>query len=176
MAKEIDHDAMSSTATVVGDSIKGALKGVGVMALAGAVILGVPALLISVPFAAGAAAVGGVIGAVGGGAIGATVGSVLGLGGGASKVRKEQKAFDKQMQRQQENIGATIQQVQQQAYMAGAQDGQAQVIQKLQEVQAAQEQQTNFAAKLADKKGAVTPEAITQQREAAKVAPQQLGA
>lgn len=187
MEKPIDHDKISGAVTVAGDAAKGAVKGVGVAAAGTAALIGgafmapvpvigalaiaavavtaayfiVPAILLSTPVL-----------------VVAGLGAAYGLTKGVSKVVEQKKAFDSQERErgQNQNIGATIQQAQQQAYMAGAQDGQAQVIQKLQEAQAAQEQQTNFAAKFADKKGAVTPEAIMKQREATAAVPPQLGA
>lgn len=185
MAKEINHDAISTTATVAGSTAKGAAKGAGAVILGGlaaiALVAGVVAAAFTYPpivigVVAGAAVLGAIAPALG---IGAAIGAGIGLITGASKVRGEQKAFDRKAKNQQQNIDEVIAQAQQQAYIAGAHDGQVQVIQKLQEIQSAQmaqqEQQTNFAANVG-KKGAVTPEQIIKQREAASAAPQQLGA
>lgn len=163
MEKPIDHGVGSSVATVGLQTGKGVLA----VALISAAVLAVPVALATGTFgflAAGAGIAGGLLG----GTFGAPIGAALGFFGGVSKVRGEQKSFDRQMQNQQQNVGVAISQAQQQAYMAGARDGQAQVVQKLQEIQ---EQQTNFAGKFAGKKG-ISPEDIMKQREAATASPQ----
>lgn len=184
--REVDHDGLTSTATMTGEAAKGAVKGTAVAA--GATLLGaggaMAALGAAVSNPVGALAVTAAVLAVGTLLYfaspvllaGAALGVAYGLAKGSSKVREEKRAFNRSERDRQQNIETVIGQAQQQAYMAGARDGQAHVINKLQEIQAQQEQQTNFAAKFADKKGAVKPEQIIQQREAAKAAPQQLGA
>lgn len=194
MAKEVD-----SVGTVGAETAKGAAKGAGAALFGAAAAVGLGALALSafmvIPVAVGLL-VGGGAGFLAGVAtlaaeavavplmgFGAGIGGIFGIGKGISKVRSERKELEAQSR--DNSIASTIQAAQQQAYLAGARDGQVQVIEKLKEVQAAQEAQatqaaaqtqekpTNFADKV--KKNAITPEAIIQQREVAASTSPQVG-
>ncbi len=194
MAKDINQVSPTTGVDVVEKTAKGAVKGagatlLGMVALAGVAVAAV-ATAFMLPALAGAVAGGAVVGgaflyaAAPVLAVGAGLGAAYALTKGISKMKSEQKELEAQARNRDEAIAGTIQAAQQQAYLAGARDGQVQVISKLQEIQAAQtaqkpeqtqEQQTSFASRVADKKNGITPEAIIQQREAAANTSPQVG-
>ncbi len=194
MAKDINQDSPTTGVDVVEKTAKGAVKGAGATLLGMAALAGAAVAAVATAFmlpALTGAVVGGAL--VGGAflyaaapvlAVGAGLGAAYALTKGISKMKSEQKELETQARNRDEAIAGTIQAAQQQAYLAGARDGQVQVISKLQEIQAAQTAQapqatqgqapqTNFADKV--KKNGITPEAIIQQREAAANTPPQLG-
>lgn len=186
-------------ASVAGETVKGAAKGVGAVALgAVALVAGAAALVAAaVVFPVGAIAVAGG-GLLAGAAAyagsnllaaGAAVGGGYGLYKSISK--NKELAQEKELNEEKRNqaIANTITATAQQAYMAGARDVQAHIVNELhkaQEAQAAmaQETQTNFAARVAQTrnsiapeamtKNSITPEAIIKQREAAAAASNQV--
>jgi hypothetical protein len=177
MEKPVEHDLGSSVSTVAGSTASGAVKGVGALLLAGAAVtagvVGLAALAVNFPLAAGAAVATGVVAAVTApvwapfAGLGAAYGAVKGV----SKVRKENQAYKEAAQ----NIGNQNVEMTKQAYMAGVRDGQVGLMQQIQEAAIAeQQQQAKFAERFA-KKGTVTPESIIQQREAAAGAQHQVG-
>ena len=202
MEKPVEHDLGSGAATVAGSTAVGAVKGA---LFVPAVVLGVGVAAVAavalLPWWASALALGtGALAAVSAPVWMpfAGIGAAIGAYKGGAKVKGEQKAFDVAAHNIEQNAGATIQEAQQQAYMAGmqqgVQEGQSQVINKLREVQAAQEQQAQQAqqikmsqeayhpaddqkGKFADrfKKDSIAPEAIAQKREAAAHAAPQVG-
>ncbi len=185
MVKPVDHDMGSATATVVGNTAKGAVGGVAAFGLLGALVVGGLAFISGAPAVLVPALIGGAISAVMGAVTGATVGSVIGATTGVLKVKNENDRFKQVAHSQEQHIASNMTANAQQAYMDGVQEGQAQVVNKLREVQAQQVQISNPASYPADnqdgkwadrfKKNNVTPEAIAQQRETAAHAAPQVG-
>jgi hypothetical protein len=151
MAKPVDHGIVSATNTIGSSTVTGTIAGVLGMGLLGAAIIGLPALAIGgavFGFTGGvftiagiAATVGGLVGVTSGAVPGAIAGGILGLLSGTSRVSSENLAFNEI--KQQNALGGQVQQVQQQAYMQGAHDGQVHLVQQIQE---AQQAQTGFHA------------------------------
>jgi hypothetical protein len=156
MVKSVDHGAVSSTATVAYDTVKGGVKGMAVVGLIGAVVFGAAAAGVAALVAAAAGAIGigvgvgaaalvaGAIGAVvgglgsavsGGGLLGATVGAVAGLFGGVGRVKNEKAAFVNREGTIRESMQAREQAIAQQAFAMGAQAGQQSVVAELQKYQ-----------------------------------------
>ncbi len=173
----------NQNSSVTGETVKGAAKGVGAVVLGGAALLvGAVAAVAAVaafPVAAAVVAGGVLFAAVVAYATssllaaGAAVGGGYGLYKGISKNRQQAQNHDREM-------AETIKLAQQQAYVAGARDGQVHLVQELQKAQEAQmtkaqENSTRFADKVTQKKDSITPEAIIKQREAAAVASNQVG-
>jgi hypothetical protein len=107
----------------------------------------------------------------------AAIGGMLGFGKGLAKSGSEKPV---RTVSNEQAMADTIQAAQQQAYLMGARDGQIHMvneIQKAQEAQMAKAQETTagFAAKVAQTKNSITPEAIAKQREAAAAASTQVG-
>lgn len=141
MAKPINHGVISSVATVGVETGKGAIGGVALFGGLGALTVGGLAAAIGLfwPLVVAAAVVGGIGGIVAGGSVGAVGGGILGAFRGGSRVTSENSAFALAMNGPEELANARLAGVQQQAYVAGVQDGQARL---MQEIQAAQ--QANF--------------------------------
>lgn len=185
MANPVDHDFASGTATVVGGAAKGLVGGILTFGALGALVAGGLAALAGMTSLLAPALIGGAVAAVAGAAYGATIGGVVGATSGALKVKRENEKFKEVAHSQEHNVAATMQQAQQQAYFAGVQDGQQNVVNKLQEVQAQQaqlaqaayhpadDQKANFADRF--QKKSVAPETIAQQREAAAHAAPHVG-
>ncbi|MEZ5691716.1 MAG: hypothetical protein R3D71_08645 [Rickettsiales bacterium] len=154
MAQAIDHNIGSGAGTVAKEAVKGAVITVATVAAVGALLVGgvaaIAGALVGLEAAsiAGLAVGGGVVGGVGGlvtsSIAGPGVGVLAGLGGavGAAKggfqVGDEKAAYRSVANSQNRNIEATIAQAQQQAYMAGAQDGQRHLIEQIQQSQQAE--------------------------------------
>ena len=105
----------------------------------------------------------------------AAIGGMLGFGKG---VAKSASAKPRPLSNEQA-VADTIQAAQQQAYLMGARDGQVHMISELQKAQTeqlakTQENTASFAAKVAQTKNSITPEAIAKQREAAAAASNQV--
>ncbi len=158
MARQIDHDAASAVSTVGLETGKGIIGGVLTAGVIGAAVLGGIGAIIGgfIPLAIA----GFAIGAIGGATIGATAGGVVGVAEGIGKVGDEKAAF--RAQARSNSVVPIMQAAQQQAYIAGVQDGQVAVVSKLQEMQ---QQQASFAERVG-KKDALKPETIIAQREA----------
>ncbi|MEK6746618.1 MAG: hypothetical protein AABY33_06275 [Pseudomonadota bacterium] len=173
----------NQNSSVTGETVKGAAKGVGAVVLGGlALVAGVVALAAAVyaaPVVMAALAGGALIGgaAVAYAAPVLATGAALGGGYGLYKAMSKNK---QQAQNHDREMAETIKLAQQQAYVAGARDGQVHLVQELQKAQEAQmtkaqENSTKFADKVTQKKDSITPEAIIKQREAAAVASNQVG-
>lgn len=153
MVKSVDHGAVSSTATVAYDTVKGGVKGMLAVGLVGAVIFGAIGAGATALVAAGmgavglgvgigtAALVGGALSAFvggigsalsGGGIIGAVVGAAAGLFGGVGRVKNEKTAFQNREANVRDSMAAREQAIAQQAFAMGAQAGQQSVIAELQ--------------------------------------------
>lgn len=177
-----EHNQITET-SVAGETAKGAAKGalapfVGVLAVAAvATALIAPPVLAfmaveSVALGILAAGVTAAVMAVTG--VSAAIGGIFGFGKGVLKSGDGSKELEAQARRDQE-MAKTIEAAQKQAYQVGVGAGQMEVINEIKKVQdaqlaSAQERTTNFAANV--KKGAITPEQIIQQREAAAAAQQ----
>ena len=195
MAKPINHDFASGTATTAWSAVKGGLLGVVISALViGAVAAGAVALLGSLGIAFGAAVTGGAFGAsmfsgLGGavtaaaGIVGAAFGAASstipaaifgGLGAltGMHKVSVENRAFNHKAERyartQEMERNNVAMAGMQQGYQAGFQEGQQYVVSQL---RAAQEQMMMNEALKAHGGHAAK---IMQQREAAQNAVKQV--
>ncbi|MEQ1705675.1 MAG: hypothetical protein ABL867_06850 [Rickettsiales bacterium] len=179
--------------SAVGETVKGAAKGVGAVVLGSlAVVAGAAALVAAVvllPAGITAAVVGGtalVAGAAYLGssilAAGAAVGGGYGLYKAVSRGKEKEANHAQEQARRDQAIADTINATAQQAYVAGARDGQIHLVQELQKAQKAQQAQlskvqenpTNFAAKVAHTRSSITPEAIIEKREAAASASNQI--
>ncbi len=209
MVKPIEHGAASTVSTAAWETAKGGIAGillfavigaaaaVGVGALGGAIV---GALLPGVT-AAGAAtfmatgvplAITGTLGALAGvfegGMIGGIAGAVLGLFRGGKRVSAESQAYQKKMERRGHTHEITQNNAamagMQQGYMAGFQEGRQHVIAQLQQAQ--EQMLTAQTAKAeAPVEGKFTAhcetkckshaEAVTKGREAAAVASPQVG-
>ena len=164
MAKQIDHDAASAVATVGLETGKGIVGGVLTAAvIGGALTAGVMAAF-GLPILAPALIAAGLSGFFGAG-IGAAAGGAAGVLAGVGKVGDEKAAY--QAKARAISAEPVVQAAQQQAYMAGVQDGQVAVVQHLQQ---AAEAQRSFADRVG-KKDALKPETIIAQREAGSNTP-----
>ena len=108
----------------------------------------------------------------------AAIGGILGFGKGVVKSGSGKSTVRTVSNEQ--AVADTIQAAQQQAYLLGARDGQVHMISELQKAQTeqlakTQENTASFAAKVAQTKNSITPEAIAKQREAAAAASSQVG-
>lgn len=150
MVQAVEHDLGSSVATVGKGAVSGAFDGLGVAGLTGAVIattigavgIALASAIMPVAWGLGLAVCAG-LGAVGGIA---TVGvpAMIAFSGfetlkSGSKVIKEQGRFNQLSENTKQNIDATIGEAQQQAYIAGMQQGhqtgQEVVLNRLQQIQ-----------------------------------------
>lgn len=155
-----NQEKPTTVGSVIGKTIKGAFKG------AGLVVLGVVGLAVVSVVTLGSPLL----------TAGAAIGAGYALFKGVSQMVKENSAPDTTLTASHaKEFENTVRVAQQQAYEAGVNAGQMNVINKLQELQAAahEQQQGNFADRV--KKGGITPEAIIEQRKAAANAAQQIG-